>query len=72
MLKLDIPRFRINRLQDGIQSVQRCLTTIHRAIPPLNLRRLANLCLLIIALFTFRPVNCQGNYYSTKNYLLHL
>jgi len=58
MLKLDIPRFRLDRVQDGIQSIQRCLMII-RAVP-LNLRKLANLCLLIIALFTLRPVNCQG------------
>lgn len=64
MLKFDIRRI-ITQRNQGIQCIRECYLNIHR-IYPLHLRRIMNLCLLIIALFTFSPVNCQGNYCSSK------
>ena len=62
MLKLDLQKWRLQGLQ-SLRSIRGCFTTLHRAMP-LNVRRVANLCLLLIALFTFRPVNCQGKRYG--------
>lgn len=62
MLKLNIQRFRLQRLNIlHLNGLQKCLTNFRKSTT-LNLRSIANLCLLIIALFTFQPVNCQGKY----------
>ena len=65
MLRLDLQRLRLQGLQ-SIQSIRGCFITIHRALPPLNLRRVANLCLLLIFLCALRPAYGQGKRLELK------
>lgn len=72
MVKLDLATLQRLRLQSlqSIQGIRGCFITIHRALPPLNLRRVANLCLLLIILFASRTVDCQGKCLVTISNLL--